>query len=37
MNELLNHLPEEKQKEINFILEIIKLEADPIKVILFGS
>lgn len=33
----LSHLPIEKQKEINFILEIIKLEANPLKVILFGS
>ncbi|MFD2036388.1 HEPN domain-containing protein [Belliella marina] len=37
MKKSIEHLPEEKQKEINFILDIIKVEADPIKVILFGS
>ncbi|SIS65597.1 HEPN domain-containing protein [Belliella pelovolcani] len=31
------HLPQEKQDEINFILEVIKKEANPMKVILFGS
>ncbi|MBC8988262.1 HEPN domain-containing protein [Pedobacter sp. N36a] len=30
-------LPDHKQQEINEILEIIKEEADPVKVILFGS
>ncbi|PSL01241.1 HEPN domain-containing protein [Cecembia rubra] len=33
----LSHLPKSKQDEINAILEIIKEEADPTKVILFGS
>jgi len=33
----LSHLPDFKQKEILKILEIIKEEADPTKVILFGS
>lgn len=33
----LSHLPDFKQKEILSILEIIKEEADPTKVILFGS
>jgi len=33
----LSHLPAEKQNEILQALEIIKLEADPEKVILFGS
>lgn len=37
MNQFLSHLPEEKQKEILEILEIIKEEAQPEKVILFGS
>ncbi len=33
----LSHLPEEKQKEILAAVEIIKEEANPEKVILFGS
>lgn len=33
----LDHLPENKQQEIYAILEIIKQEASPAKVILFGS
>lgn len=33
----LSHLPDLKQREIYEILRIIKEEADPIKVILFGS
>lgn len=37
MNQLLSHLPEDKQREILAALEIIKEEADPEKVILFGS
>lgn len=37
MNPNLSHLPESKQKEIAEILEIIKEEARPEKVILFGS
>lgn len=37
MNTGLSHLPEEKQKEILEILEIIKEEANPEKIILFGS
>lgn len=37
MNTNLSHLPENKQKEIAEILEIIKEEAKPEKVILFGS
>lgn len=37
MNTGLSHLPKEKQKEILEILEIIKEEAKPEKVILFGS
>lgn len=37
MNQSLSHLPEAKQKEILEILEIIKEEAQPEKVILFGS
>lgn len=36
MNQSLSHLPEAKQKEILEILEIIKEEAQPEKVILFG-
>ena len=36
MNQL-THLPEDKQREILAALEIIKEEADPEKVILFGS
>lgn len=36
MNQLA-HLPEDKQREILAALEIIKEEADPEKVILFGS
>jgi predicted nucleotidyltransferase/HEPN domain-containing protein len=31
------HLPEAKQKEIQEILQIIKEEANPVKIILFGS
>lgn len=34
---LLSRLPESKQQEIAEILEIIKEEAKPEKVILFGS
>ncbi|MFC3199528.1 HEPN domain-containing protein [Parapedobacter deserti] len=34
---LLSHLPEEKQKEILAAVEIIKEEANPEKIILFGS
>ncbi len=34
---LLTHLPESKQQEIGEILSIIKEEAKPEKVILFGS
>ena len=34
---LLSHLPESKQQEIAEILEIIKEEAKPEKIILFGS
>lgn len=37
MKTSLSHLPEPKQKEIAHILEIIKEEANPEKVILFGS
>jgi HEPN domain-containing protein/predicted nucleotidyltransferase len=37
MKTSLSHLPEAKQKEIAHILEIIKEEANPEKVILFGS
>lgn len=37
MNTNLSHLPEQKQREIAEILEIIKEEARPEKVILFGS
>jgi len=37
MNTNLSHLPENKQKEIAEILAIIKEEAQPEKVILFGS
>lgn len=37
MNTNLSHLPEQKQKEIAEILEIIKEEAKPEKVILFAS
>lgn len=37
MKTSLSHLPEKKQKEIAHILEIIKEEANPEKVILFGS
>lgn len=37
MKTSLSHLPEIKQKEIAKILEIIKEEANPEKVILFGS
>lgn len=37
MNTNLSHLPEEKQKEIAEIIEIIKEEANPEKIILFGS
>jgi len=33
----LSHLPEEKQKEILAAVEIIKEEANPEKIILFGS
>lgn len=37
MNTGLSHLPAVKQKEIREILEIIKEEAKPEKIILFGS
>lgn len=37
MNTDLSHLPEKKQKEIAEIIEIIKEEANPEKIILFGS
>jgi len=37
MKTSLAHLPESKQKEIAHVLEIIKEEANPEKVILFGS
>ncbi len=37
MKTTLSHLPDDKQKEILEILEIIKEEAQPEKVILFGS
>lgn len=37
MKKSLDHLPEHKQKEIFNILKIIKEEANPEKVILFGS
>lgn len=37
MQTALDHLPADKQKEIGEILEIIKEEASPEKVILFGS
>lgn len=37
MNTNLSHLPEKKQKEIAEIIEIIKEEANPEKIILFGS
>lgn len=37
MNTNLSHLPEKKQKEIAAIVEIIKEEANPEKIILFGS
>ncbi len=33
----IDHLPENKQEDIRQILEIIKEEANPVKVILFGS
>lgn len=35
--DLLSHLPEEKQREILAAVEIIKEEANPEKIILFGS
>jgi HEPN domain-containing protein/predicted nucleotidyltransferase len=37
MKTTISHLPVHKQQEITKILEIIKEEANPIKVILFGS
>ena len=33
----IQHLPQDKQDEINTVLNIIIKEADPAKVILFGS
>ncbi len=36
MKTSMTHLPENKQKEIGDILEIIREEANPVKVILFG-
>ncbi|SDF81049.1 HEPN domain-containing protein [Mucilaginibacter pineti] len=37
MNTSLTHLPEAKQKELAEILEVIKQEAKPVKIILYGS
>ncbi|WP_293298858.1 HEPN domain-containing protein [Pedobacter sp. UBA4863] len=37
MKTSIAHLPENKQQEIKDILEIIREEANPVKVILFGS
>ncbi|WP_313239996.1 HEPN domain-containing protein [Sphingobacterium multivorum] len=37
MKMTIDHLPENKQEDIRQILEIIKEEANPVKVILFGS
>lgn len=37
MNQLLSHLPENKQNELAEIVKVIREVADPAKVILFGS
>lgn len=37
MNQLLSHLPEDKQKDIAEIVEVIKDIAEPEKILLYGS